>query len=443
MRIKHLSVIVGFFIVSFAVVSCLRSDDPIEYAIDDTIYAFELDSIYNPSLKRNVSYKFTIDNIGRRIFNADSVPFSADTIINKILVTKLTSGSNIVYTGDTAFVMSDSVNFLNSMTEPLKFKVYSLDLSVNREYAVQVNRHLQDPDSLVWRRKTTSFTGGILADGTPHKAIRFGDEVRVYYSPHEHYYTPVADGVNWTKRVSAGASLPTDVILSSLLVHNNKMYALAPAGDVYASADGTNWEKSPLSGRVAALVASTPAGLAAVVGNENNTNHFAVTNDDLTAWEFGEAAPADFPTQNISSVAYAASTGLLQKHVIVGATHDGATQTVPWFSFDGKEWAALATTGGYYIPPMQHPNIMRQDDNFYVYGDDYATFYTSQTGIIWKEVEEKVMFPKEFNKRSTASTLVDESGYIWMMWSKRDGTSGAYSDEVWTGRVNKLGFVRK
>ena len=57
MRIKFLSVIVSFLIVSFALSSCLDSDDNYEFSSDATIHAFGIDTIHGKH------YKFTIDHI--------------------------------------------------------------------------------------------------------------------------------------------------------------------------------------------------------------------------------------------------------------------------------------------------------------------------------------------------------------------------------------------
>ena len=57
MRIKFLSVIVRFFLVSFAETSSLDTEE-IEYSPDATIHAFALDTVHG------VYYKFTIDQFG-------------------------------------------------------------------------------------------------------------------------------------------------------------------------------------------------------------------------------------------------------------------------------------------------------------------------------------------------------------------------------------------
>ena len=86
MRLKFLSIIVSFLIVSVAVSSCLGSDNNYEFSTDATIHAFQLDTIYGKT------YKFEIDQIQRIIYNRDSLPMSADTIIDRIGVNGM-SGS--------------------------------------------------------------------------------------------------------------------------------------------------------------------------------------------------------------------------------------------------------------------------------------------------------------------------------------------------------------
>ena len=55
MKIKFLSFIASFFMVSFVITSCLDDDNNIEYSPDATIHAFALDTAGLGS------YKFTID----------------------------------------------------------------------------------------------------------------------------------------------------------------------------------------------------------------------------------------------------------------------------------------------------------------------------------------------------------------------------------------------
>ena len=84
MRIKFLAIIASFLFVSIAISSCLDSDDTVELSSDATVHAFGIDTVYGKH------YKFTIDQLRRKIYNQDSLPIGADTIIDRILIDTFT-----------------------------------------------------------------------------------------------------------------------------------------------------------------------------------------------------------------------------------------------------------------------------------------------------------------------------------------------------------------
>ena len=155
MRIKFLSIIASFFMVSFVITSCLDNDNDVNYSPDATIHAFELDTI-----GYGVNYKFTIDQISRLIYNVDSLPVNADTIINKILIKTLTTASGIVTMKDQSdqdsiININDSIDLLKYVNAPeegkyLVLKVWAPDMQTQNEYRVSVRMHRMVPDSLSW-----------------------------------------------------------------------------------------------------------------------------------------------------------------------------------------------------------------------------------------------------------------------------------------------------
>ena len=137
--------------VSFVITSCL-DDNNIEYSPDATIHAFALDTAGLGS------YKFTIDQLSREIYNEDSLPVHADTIIDKILIKTLTTASGVVTMKDKSG--NDSVLNINDsidLRKELIIKVWSTEalagISPNqtKEYKIKVNVHDYDPDSLRWK----------------------------------------------------------------------------------------------------------------------------------------------------------------------------------------------------------------------------------------------------------------------------------------------------
>ncbi|WP_373749549.1 DUF6242 domain-containing protein, partial [Bacteroides heparinolyticus] len=148
MRIKFLSVIVSFLVVSVALSSCLKSEENYELSSDATIHAFGIDTIHGKN------YDFTIDQLNRVIYNRDSLPVGSDTIIDRILIKTMDVTGWVTYGSpvDTLFVTTDSINLKPAMNNSIgmKFKVRAADGVTMREYTLKVNVHLQNPDSLAW-----------------------------------------------------------------------------------------------------------------------------------------------------------------------------------------------------------------------------------------------------------------------------------------------------
>jgi len=437
MRLKFLSAIASLLIFSVTVVSCLGNNDPVDYPVSSSIFAFELDSVY-----KGIYYKFTIDQQRGLIYNIDSVPHSADTIINKILVRNIETNYAYVTTGDTLFVPTDSIDFSKSMATPVKFKVISaIEPDKTREYSVSVRIHQQDPDSLVWRDLTDNFTSTTLDN---QKIVSLSDNALIYTSSNDVYSSSLTNGKNWTHHAITG--IPR-LELSSVLNYNNMLYALSDK-KVYSSEDGFVWtEISGLGNNVKALIAPFPKdedsdkvqGIAGII-NKDEKDIYTITNVEATTWMNGgdtiDENSRDFPIENISYALSATRTGI-PRIVIVGTT-ENTTQTVAWSTEDGKIWGDLATDTEFALPAMKKPSIIYYNKRLYAYGGDFSTFYVSDDGgLIWKTINRKFMFLETFKGREDYSSFVDKDNYIWIVWT---GKAGKYTNQVYKGRLNKLGF---
>ena len=282
MRIKFLSVIVSFLIVSFTLSSCLDSDDNYEFSSDATIHAFGIDTIHGKH------YKFTIDQLNRLIYNRDSLPVGSDTIIDRILIDTMTvtgwitSGSPT----DTVFVMSDSVDLRPAMNNDagMLFKAHAADGVTVREYKLKVNVHLQDPDSLVWtdmQKRGNVFSNTINLG--QQKAVALGDELFVYTSNSTAYKTSTApDKYNWSKvNVS---NLPSDVKLTSAVEYNNALYMVTESKRVFSSTNGGAWtEVTTLGDNVIVLINGFSDRLSGIV-EINGKQYFNICKDGKN-WE--------------------------------------------------------------------------------------------------------------------------------------------------------------
>ncbi|MDR2859729.1 MAG: DUF6242 domain-containing protein [Mediterranea sp.] len=432
MKIKSLLVIVVFFSISFAIISCLDPEKEIEYGSDDTIHAFGLDTIYG------VTYPFSIDQINGVIYNLDSVPHTADTIINKIRITRLdVMGYALI--GDTLFNMADSLDLSKTMEQPLKLRVVAPDGKNTKDYTLEVRIHQQDPDSLVWTQMTSPFPeGGTGLTGI--KSVIVGENLMIYTNTSEVYYTPINDGHNW-RNVSVN-NLPGNANLSSIQTFQEKLYVVTTDEQVYFSSDGITWNKdSALSDNgIETLIAGFPDAIAGIK-NENGIRKFCITaNQNFSEWETGGEVPTKFLSKDISSTVYKTKTGNWKAFMVADISNESDVKpiyTIPWFSVDGKRWTAadspiLDDNDNYGCPYLRQPSIIYYNDKFYAFGKNFDYFYISLEGLTWSRVEKKVLFPKHFEEMSNYSMVVDKNNFIWIIWGKEG--------EVWRGRINKLGF---
>ena len=130
------------------------------------------------------------------------------------------------------------------------------------------------------------------------------------------------------------------------------------------------------------------------------------------------------------------------KTVVVGEPLDGQEATVPWSTENGTLWVPFDTDEA-ACPAMEHPFIAYYGGDFYLWGGEMDAIYTSITGIAWFRTEEKFLLPEAFAGRTAFSIAIDPTvdandkrDFIWVIF----GGNGT-ANEVWRGRLNKLGFI--
>ncbi|WP_455592441.1 DUF6242 domain-containing protein [Bacteroides sp.] len=442
MRIKFLSVIVSFLSLSLAVTSCLDNDNNIEYSPDAIIKQFAIDTIHG------ITYNFTINQFGKdgvgEIYNQDSLPLGSDTIIDRILITTLTTASGIITSynpvtkQDTLFNIADSMDLRN----PFTVKVWSLEAYANggngpiKQYNIKVNVHKQDPDSMQWvKMESLPSAPGV------QKAVILNKDNGEYiyvYTADKTYKTAIGSNghVSWSE---AGSGL--SAALTSLVNFKETLYATTGDGKVYQSVDGETWtENAALSGNVDLLLAAFPendknlnkeiAGIAGIINDK-----FVRTDNELTQWiESDNTVPSNFPklTEAISSTVYLSPTHIQTAMIMGNNVIPKDTASIAWVSQDGLDWIQLPkNSNDSYCPKLENPSVIHYNDAFYAFGSPFNGFYKSQNGIAWYPADSKFWMPAEFKDRKDYSMVVGKDNHIWIMWS---------NGEVWRGRLNKLGF---
>lgn len=486
MRIKFLSFIASFFMVSLVITSCLDDDNNIEYSPDTTIHAFELDTI-----GYGITYKFTIDQLRGLIYNEDSLPVHADTIVDKILIKTLTTASGIVTMKnkddqDSIININDSIDltpYINANDENnkyLKIKVWSQNWEKTKDYRISIRKHKYDPDSLKWEyagemedkiqseQKSVVFNNSILTYTVIDETV-----LKVYQS------SPLStDPMGWESKEVEGlpaGKLPTSILtFKSRNDDSPRLYATSGDGKVYDSSDGIEWKESEMfkgEEGVKLLLATFTnekidvneknSKISYIKEDKDGKRRFYALSDSPVNNETGKTSdsnqnesegevPEEFPTGNISYTMYKSSTGV-NSVLLVGDTKDettlddGTATTLVW-GYDGSKWVKVsATTSIAHCPHFTRPSIIYYNELIYVFGEEFKSIYVSKSqGFAWEKANSKFAFPRkdwtdgnrttdsqavpEFRGRKNYSMVLDTANqYIWILFSQGEAS---FDEEV-------------
>lgn len=454
MKLRTLNILASLFITACAITSCLDTSDMdyelspntaiTKFSIKDSIitnYQTVLNGV-DTTLTATVvgsNYKFTIDQIEGRIYNADSLPKGTD--VSKVVVDITFEGYSVMIQAETDSVWDskDSLNF----EKPIQFKIYPQTGGHYKTYTAQINVHQQDPEEMVWTQMVSNFPC-IQAQ----KAICLNNDIYVFAEQgNQVAMTMTGNGKEWTTLQSL--NIPTKADYTSALAWNNHLYIMAEDG-LYTSANGLNWEKISTSQNLARL-------LAAIDGKKligaNAEGHYMESADGMD-WKVYEKLPEGFPKAQTAFESYALDTNENINRVILLECNEEKSDSVTsaWMQLDtDNDWSEINCEKAIYAcPRLENAALIRYNGNLYTFGgpgrrsSDFAAFdklfCSTDNGITWKIVNEVVLFPEDFESKYKAahgnySYVVDKNHFIWIMW----GETG----EVWRGRLNKLGFTRQ
>jgi len=413
--------------------SCIKGEDTdYAYSTDVSVRAFSIDTI------KGVKYPFSIDLLNSRIYNVDSLPYLSDTLLKSFIIDTFTVIGH-VYSGDTVLSTPAYTDLTKAMNgaDGIMFTVYAGDGVTSHNYRLDVRVHMQDPDSLSWSQQKNIPNALATADlGDSFKMVSTDDELLIFSGNSQSvYHTPVGDGSSYNWEEDALSGLPENADWSTVMTFNGQFFLNTSDGDVYCSTDGRTWEKStPLSANVKTLLTGMTERLLGIQ-TIDGTDYFCYTASADDAWSIGKQVPEGFPTEQIQSTVFTTSTGV-EKATLTGMPLENDTIVVPWFTFNGEEWAALDTEE-MYCPGINHPTILNYANNFYIFGNKFESAYISPSTLTWEELTSKFMMPEALNGKENYSAVLDSNNFIWIVVSENG------NNQLWRGRLNKLGFKRQ
>ena len=431
------------------------------------------------------SVKFTIDQVNSKIYNVDSMPFRT-LIDHKVLVEMEADNpygvSSIIFieqaTGDTVQSVLDSVDF----SAPVIIKVTAYDGLTEKIYEAKLNVHQVNPDTMVWEKYADILPGKTFQD---MKVVSFNGFYYMYVvenSGYQLYRSDIRDMVNWDKLDLSG--FPAQAKLSQMTAFDREMIVLSEAGILYCSEDGQEWTpvevEIPVKSLLGYLPANTISGrddvLCCIAEADGMLSFISI--DKQRAVTQGKEIPDAFPVSGFGQFDY--ETMYYPRLVIASGgdskdmlsdkawtTMDGLTWTVltnPHSVFSRREGAAVFyydncffVVGGYNESGKALKDLNFSKDqgiswlNTYIVtvyteeeGDDEHEYYYDDAKEQYYYYDERAYYPidKEYEARGFSSVFIDKDNYILLFGGKATKDTNVLN-EIWRGRINRLGFGKE
>ena len=458
------------FSAGFVFASCLKDDSrDITYYDDTAITAFTLgklslrvdsttkdgkkDSVYHRKLDAK-NYVFYIDQINKRVYNLDSLPYGVNQ--KKIVGTFSTRNGGVValksLTSDSITYYKngqDSVDFTSERT----FVVYSNSQKYSQKYTVDVRVHKQKPNDFKWNQLATvpAFASlqGLRVANAGSMVLVFGSTA----SGTVVYGSPIADGKSWAKL--APSFSPDANAWKNAVSFNGTAYVLS-GGRLWKSDDATSWtDLGVAASAMSRLLGASHAGLH-LLGTDGQL-YLAKAGTTQIASQALAASSAYLPQQDFNMVVWNHSASDKTEQVVLlgnrkEADYAGDAAPVVWGKVLEYGQASSTQKWAYYnsleaeprLPRMSNLQVVTHGPVLLAVGGAGMgasssvqalkdVYVSADGGLSWRTNRIYTM-PTDIAKNTTHFAMgADKDNHIWLVCA---GTG-----KVWRVRKNSVGWA--
>lgn len=413
-------------------------------------------SSYNAGL-----FPMTINQREMTIENRDSLLYG--TRLDALLMTVNYKGSVVAYRDAeadtteewTKYSTSDSLN----LTKPIHLYVLSEDGNSKRIYTLKVNVHRQEGDSVSWTRVDSigPFASSVEKSmAIPPVAMRsaiVNGKLVVLAKNEENFIVTAtrSDKTTEGKWAFSNPGLPPTTDVESLRQQGNDLYVGTSDGVIYTSSDAQQWTELVSAQAGLKLAAVTEKWLYALTAD----GLYRTSRTEPGEWqaEMLDDDAGRLPTLSLSSRYFVHENGYRYLQ-LVGACEGVADSTAVVWSKVWDDDEDEATTewvyfnpspdNKYLCPALQHLSVFSYDGRGVALGGASIEgrgshkpldlmFVTNDQGVTWK-ADNSLHLPAGLQAGDGPVTAIaDEDHFIWIVTQQ----------EVWRGRLNRLGFARR
>ncbi len=424
MSIKRLTAPLAFFILATALLSlssCNSSSDPFDEPYDRgtelIVTKFYLKADYKVMTNLDSVY-FAIDLNHRVIYNADSLPVGTpvDKLVPMLTIPSTVGQVQIVVenpeTGESTVHdyrenPGDTIDFTRRVT----LRLANLDGTVDRSYALRVNVHKMNPDSLFFDMNARMALPARLDNPAAQKAVSRDSTVYCLIQENDGSYT-----LSHTRRIEAGTWTRHAVMpgftpdVRSLTATDDAFYLLSTSGQLYRSADGLDWRQLTEAGRWTSIIG---AFNNAVQGVREANGQLVHTQYPMGTYAETPLEPG-FPYLHSSDMSiYSTKWSSLPLGLITGG-YDGTNYTGETWAFDGTTWVDIsnrglpAIYGGVMVPYYAYLRTstlwLFNEYSVWLYiggalGDgtpNHTVYISYDNGVHWQEAPQAMQLPADF-----------------------------------------------
>lgn len=369
---------------------------------------------------------FSIDLERGVVFNADSLPVGTDVtrLIPVITMADGVTGAVINMTGGTK--RTGSVDYLTTPTDSIDFTgrvdmtITAADGTTSRTYALKVNVHRQDPDSLTWSLKTQTALPSRLGTPKAQKTVSVGTTVYTLIAETDGTFTMSKTTASAPDRwVKSAVMFPRDIDIRSFAATAEAFYLLATDGTLLESHDGLAW--SATSEKWTSIIGAYDSYLLGITETGGRLQHTSYPAQGLN-----QEVRADFPISGGSNMTSFTNKWMSEPIAVIvgGQTAEGRLTNATW-GYDGTQWANLtesavlpaiadATVVPYFISKRAGTSWLFNEMSVLLLmggrlqdGTPNKTVYISyDNGIRWAEARQSLQLPAALTPRYMADMAV-------------------------------------
>lgn len=444
-------------ILPFLTTSCIKDESETE--LDDYCY---ISSVTLGGMRRNLklsngtsvstaysgsAFGMTVDHRTLTIENRDSLLFGTD--LRAVAMTIAYQGAALAYRtagSDDAWKQYNTKDSMDLRT-PIELSLLADDGKSSRLYTLKLNVHQLDGDSIRWQKaEAMDVLGTDPVDEM--KAVVVEGRLSVLARMTGNVVLAKRSGLNTVGEwENVATDLPADADFETLCQQGDALYISTADGKIYTSMDAEQWT---LFGE-----AKEGLKLAGVSGNR----FYALAEGKLYAAEnaigWAEEALDDdavrLPATSVSILKMQQPNGN-ERLVMVGIRNNEAdTTAVVWNKMwdattdeASAEWVYFNQTweNKQLLPRLRNMNLLQYDGRCLAFGGASSTgrreamdaaYVSNDYGITWRK-DSDLTIPQELKgTQAPVASAVDKDNVIWII-------SG---NQVWRGRLNKLGFERR